>query len=147
MSYLSDTSVIIRTIHTTSPHQQIAIDALDALRQQKEIICILPQNLIEFWAVATRPIASNGLGLTIAQAKAKIDQLKQVFVLKADEQDIYLNWENLVVQYEVKGKTSHDARLVAAMGTHGISHLLTFNVGDFKRYHDTITVVKPQDII
>lgn len=66
MSYLSDTSVIIRMVHTTSPQQQIAIDALDALRKQKEEICILSQNLIEFWAVATRPITSNGLGLTIA---------------------------------------------------------------------------------
>lgn len=146
MSYLSDTSVIIRTIHTTSPHQQIAIDALEILRKQKETICILPQNLIEFWAVATRPIAANGLNLTIAQAKAKIDQLKQIFVLKADLQDIYLDWENLVVKYKVKGKTSHDARLVAAMQTHGISHLLTFNVGDFKRYQDIITVVAPQDV-
>lgn len=147
MSYLADTSVLIRTIHNTSPHQQIAIDAIDALKKQKELICILPQNLIEFWAVATRPIDSNGLGLTIDQAKTKIAQLKQVFILKDDQQDIFINWENLVVKYKVKGKTTHDARLVAAMQTHGISHLLTFNVGDFTRYEDIITVVLPQNVI
>ncbi len=25
---------------------------------------VIPQNIIEFWAVATRPLANNGLGLT-----------------------------------------------------------------------------------
>ena len=32
------------------------------------------------------------------------------------------------------GKTTHDARLVAAMNVHGISSILTFNVQDFARY-------------
>jgi len=34
----------------------------------------------------------------------------------------------------VVGKAAHDARLVAAMNRHALSHLLTFNVSDFKRY-------------
>lgn len=147
MSHLADTSVLLRTIHTTSPQRQLAIDAIDVLRKQKERIYIFPQNLIEFWAVATRPIESNGLGLTIEQATIKIDHLKKVFVLKGEDKTIFPNWESLVSEYEVKGKTSHDARLVAGMQTHSISHLLTFNVKDFKRYHDIISVVSPQDLM
>ncbi|MGI8884719.1 MAG: type II toxin-antitoxin system VapC family toxin [Pyrinomonadaceae bacterium] len=147
MSHLADTSILIRTIHTSSPQQQLAIEAIDELRKQQESIYIFPQNLIEFWAVATRPIESNGLGLTIAQAETKITHLKKVFILKNDNEDIYTHWENLVSKYEVKGKTSHDARLVAGMQTHSISHLLTFNVADFKRYKNIIKVLAPQDII
>jgi predicted nucleic acid-binding protein len=45
----------------------------------------------------------------------------------------------------VVGKQAHDARLVAVTLVHGITHLLTFNTDDFKRY-DEITVVNPKDI-
>ncbi|MEK7832647.1 MAG: hypothetical protein AAB401_16260 [Acidobacteriota bacterium] len=43
------------------------------------------------------------------------------------------------------GKPAHDARIVAAMKVHGIAHLLTFNVGDFKRFPN-ITVVSPDEV-
>jgi predicted nucleic acid-binding protein len=36
----------------------------------------------------------------------------------------------------VSGVQVHDARLVAAMKTHGVTHILTFNVVDFQRYAD-----------
>lgn len=50
--------------------------------------------------------------------------------------------------YSVLGVTAHDARLVAAMKVGGVSHILTFNVEDFKRYHGVeITVVTPAEII
>lgn len=34
----------------------------------------------------------------------------------------------------MKGKNAHDARLVAAMVRHGLTHILTFNAQDFSRY-------------
>ena len=42
----------------------------------------------------------------------------------------------------VIGKNAHDARLVAAMRVHGVTHLLTFNDQDFARYTG-ITVLTP----
>ncbi|WP_238993744.1 hypothetical protein [Calothrix sp. PCC 6303] len=54
-------------------------------------------------------------------------------------------WEQLVVKYQVKGKQVHDTRLVAAMIAHQITHLLTFNTDDFKRFTE-ITVIEPRDI-
>ena len=32
------------------------------------------------------------------------------------------------------------------MQAHGITHLLTFNTADFKRYTDIITVIAPSDV-
>ena len=43
------------------------------------------------------------------------------------------------------GKQAHDARLVAAMIAHRLTHLLTFNTDDFKRFSE-ITVVAPRSI-
>ena len=42
------------------------------------------------------------------------------------------------------GKPTHDARLVALMLEHGVTHLLTFNSGDFNRYQE-IGVIDPAD--
>ncbi len=36
--------------------------------------------------------------------------------------------------YGVSGVQVHDARLVAAMISHGATHILTFNTADFARY-------------
>ncbi len=147
MDWLTDTSIITRTIHVGNPLQQTAIDALAKLRTQGETLCVVPQNLIEFWAVATRPIASNGLGLSIEDTENEIAQIKLHFVLKAEDETIFENWEQLVKTYRVSGKTTHDARIVAAMQTHKIENLLTFNVSDFKRYSGAINVFAPQDVI
>lgn len=57
----------------------------------------------------------------------------------------HLEWRRLVVHYRVSGVQVHDARIVAAMQTHGITHLLTFNGDDFRRFSE-ITVVHPSEI-
>ncbi len=106
---------------------------------------VIAQNLIEFWAVATRPIIDNGLGLTVAQAEQELTKLKALFTILPDTADILPEWEQLVVRHQVLGKQVHDARLVAAMKVHNVTHLLTFNTTDFKRFTG-ITVVSPSSI-
>jgi predicted nucleic acid-binding protein len=117
--------------------------AFVTLRKQSQKLCIIPQNLIEFWAVATRPLASNGLGLTADEAERATKKLKRLFVLYPDTPTIFNAWENLVTKYQVMGKQAHDTRLVAAMIAHDLSHLLTFNTDDFKRFSE-ITAVDPK---
>ena len=110
-------------------------------------MCITPQNLIEFWSVATRPVASlNGLGLTPERTNHEVTQLEAFFRLLPDVPEIYTHSRRLVVIGAVSGRQVHDARLAAIMLTHHISHLLTFNTGDFKRYAG-ITAVHPNDLL
>ena len=49
-------------------------------------------------------------------------------------------WRRLVKTYEVRGAKVHDARLVGIMQAHGVSHILTFNTGDFKRYVNVVVL-------
>ena len=65
--------------------------------------------------------------------------------LWTDRPEIYAEWKALVTQHAVMGKPAHDARIAAAMKVHGISHLLTFNTNDFKRFSD-ITAVSPTEL-
>ena len=145
MNYLVDTNFLLRLAQNTSPFQQYTRNAYSSLRSQGEVLMIVPQNLVEFWAVATRPVNVNGLGLSIELASQELSQMKQLFTLQLDTPEILMIWEKLVVKYQVKGKQVHDTRLVAAMISHQITHLLTFNTDDFKRFVE-ITVIDPQDI-
>ena len=53
----------------------------------------------------------------------------------------------LVVTYDVSGVQVHDARLVALMIVHGVTHVLTFNTRDFARYAgEGIVAVDPTNV-
>lgn len=145
MSYLIDTNVLVRLAQPKNPYQREARLALTTLRRQPEFLGIIPQNLIEFWAVATRPASANGLDLTVEESAKQIAKLKAIFTLLPDVSDIFAEWEQLVLHHQVSGKQAHDARLVAAMKAHNLTHLLTFNTGDFMRYNE-ITVVNPSHV-
>jgi predicted nucleic acid-binding protein len=145
VSFAVDTNVLLRSIDDGHVAQPIAKNGLLALRARGEILSIFPQNLIEFWAVATRPVTNNGLGLSVAQAEAEVISLKTLFALLPDTPEIFPEWEKIVLQFRVSGKQAHDARLVAAMRVHNLTHLLTFNTADFKRF-SFITAVSPQTV-
>ena len=145
MIFLVDTNVLLRLIQQSDPMYADARRAASTLLRQENQLSIIAQNLIEFWAVATRPKVNNGLGLSLAETAAHIKTFQLTFILLPDTPDIFPEWQRLVEVHEVSGRQVHDARLVAAMLVHGATHLLSFNDADFKRYNE-ITVVNPQNI-
>jgi len=139
-SCLVDTNILLRLAETNSPMNAIARRSVVTFKQQGLELHIAPQNIIEFWVVATRPISSNGLGLTVEDAIRETQRLKVLFTLLDDRLELFSTWENLVQKYQVLGKQAHDARLVAAMAIHEISHILTFNIQDFQRFVEIIVI-------
>jgi hypothetical protein len=98
--------------------------------------------------VATRPAALNGLGLPTA-AEAQAAGFEATFPLLEETPLIFPAWKALVGALGVVGKQVHDARLVAACHAHGVTHLLTFNVGHFTRmagFAPGIVVVDPASV-
>jgi predicted nucleic acid-binding protein len=144
-TFLLDTNLLLRLSDGGSPHQALADQAIKRLRLRGDWPCLTAQNLIEFWAVATRPAPANGFGWDIQKTRMEIDQLLNKFPLLEDTPAILTNWINLVTTHDTKGKKVHDARLVAVMQAHGVTHLLTFNTDDFKGYSD-IALVHPSDV-
>ena len=140
MNVQLDTNILTRLAQPSHAFHAVALAALRNLQSAAHVPCIVPQNLFEFWAVATRRVADNGLGLSAAEAKAELDRLKNAFVLFPDSPLLLGEWEKLVVAHDCKGKVAHDARIVAAMNLLGIKQLLTFNVKDFVRF-TSITVL------
>ena len=133
MAYLVDTNILVRLANAADSQHAIAAHAVFELHRRGEVLHLTPQVLIEFRNVATRPKAVNGLGLSAAGAEAKAAVFVAMFPLLAETPDIYPAWKALVDGLGVIGKQVHDARLMAVCHVHGVSHLLTFNVGHFAR--------------
>lgn len=134
MKILLDTNVLCRLADRGHPFHSAADDAVRLLRDSGHALCIVPQVLHEYWVVVTRPTVDNGLGMSPEVVDKAIDLWLELFTLLRDERGIFAAWRDLIRLHKVIGKSAHDARLVAAMQRHNISHLLTFNVADFKRY-------------
>ena len=140
--YLLDTNLLLRFCDTASSQHQIAVDAIDTLLQRGEQVFITAQNLIEFWAVATRPKSANGFDWTPQQTELEIERLLNLFLFLEDIPAVFVHWRSVVLQYGVSGKPVNDARLVEFMMAYGISQLITFNTSDFTRYTN-ITLIDP----
>ncbi len=145
MSHQLDTNVLLRSVQPAALEYPLVLSALTTLQKKGATLCITPQNLIEFWAVATRPVEVNGLGLAPEQVEQEIDYLRRRFTLLPDSPAIFAEWLRLVKAAGTRGRQVHDARLATVMRVHGITHLLTFNGSDFTRYPG-ITMVHPRDV-
>ncbi len=146
MKILVDTNVLVRLSQPDHVLHHTARSALKRLQARGDDPCIVPQIIYEYWAVCTRPIAQNGLAMTVTEAAAEFATIRDLFTLFRDERAILQAWEGSVVPFDVKGKTTHDARLVAAMERHGLSHILTLIPTDFRRFTG-ITILTLEDLL
>lgn len=146
MQVLADTNILLRRIHRSHPQHRLTRTAITRITERGDVLCVMTQNLIECWAVCTRPVENNGLGLLPAVANRVLTRIESAAVRLSDDQDaVYPEWRRLVTHHGVSGKKSHDARLVAAMKVHGVTHVLTFNTDDFQRYEQIVTI-HPSDL-
>jgi predicted nucleic acid-binding protein len=144
--YLVDTNILIRFLLRNDPYYPIIRRAVGNLKSRREKVVTTPQNIAEFWNVCTRPVtARGGLGLSVDATDRRVRLLERHFRVLPYNPAIYQEWKSLVVTHGVMGVQVHDARLVAAMKVHGILHILTANVGDFKRY-PSINALAPTEV-
>lgn len=147
MIYLIDTNVLLRVLHSTDPLSPLAEAVVRELLSNGHELHATTQNFIEFWNVSTRPINRNGMGLSPANAIGPLRKAERLFPLLPDLPAVYAEWRELVVNYGVSGVQVHDARLVATMLVHGVTHILTFNTLDFARYRSKgIVAVDPATV-
>ncbi|MGH9801884.1 MAG: type II toxin-antitoxin system VapC family toxin [Blastocatellia bacterium] len=145
MLVLVDSNILVYNADPASLFYQDSENAMKWLLAGGDRLYVTPQNLIEFWAVVTRPATARGLGMTTSQAQLELAKIKNLFRFLPDVPAIFTEWERLVTQHAVSGKNVHDTRLAAAMNVHGLTHLLTFNGSDFKRFAG-ITVIDPASV-
>ena len=146
---LLDTNLLVRMTRPLDPQCGVARAAIHACRARGEQLIVVPQNLYEFWAVATRargapPAGGNGLGMTTGQAVQWSRFILRRFTFLPDRDELSRLWLSLVEAHRVSGFRAHDVRLVAAMQSYGITRLLTFNTVHFRDL--PVTILDPASL-
>ena len=134
MIYLVDTNILLRIAHRSDERNTLVRSCVNKLKNKGELLQTTRQNFAEFWNVSDRPIDKNGLGLTLVETDDPLQELELIIPLLPDLPTVYAEWRDLVVNYGVSGVQVYEARLVATMLLHGVTHILTFNTSDFARY-------------
>ena len=145
MKYLLDTNIVLRIADSRSAQHTVAVEAVAKLVAQDNEIYVAPQVLVEFWVVASRPTNVNGLGWSVDAVESELSDILTKFRVLSETPQLFSEWRRLVISHRVIGKQAHDARLVAIMNTSGFTHILTFNVNNFRAFG--VTVVSPDDVV
>jgi predicted nucleic acid-binding protein len=98
MPTLADTNVLLRSLQSAHPMHVEAWRALRILKRREDLV-IAPQNIVEMWVVATRPIAQNGLGISPTAASGYLNRFRRFLPLVPDTSDVHDQWERLVAGY------------------------------------------------
>jgi predicted nucleic acid-binding protein len=146
MDIVADTNIWLRIADDHSARHAQATESVAQLLARDARIYLVPQNLIEFWAVATRSRAANGLEWTIERTILRISEMRSKFDLLSENEGIFEKWSETVKSERISGKRVHDARLAVQLWVHSVSHLLTFNEQDFVKFC-WITILRPQDLV
>jgi predicted nucleic acid-binding protein len=97
MIYLLDTNILVRLANPRDPQYQLVRSRLKQRREAGDQFHITPQNIVEFWNVATRPGARNGLGLTSRTTERVVGVFERLFPQLPDVPRIYAEWRQIVV--------------------------------------------------
>jgi hypothetical protein len=120
---LVDTSLLGRMTDKLDPRYATTHHAIRKLRSVREQLVTVPQNIFEFWAVATRARIHNGLEMSTDRAALWVGCFRRLFIILPDRPELPEVWLGLVKSNAIRGFKSHDVRFVAAMQTHGILNL------------------------
>jgi predicted nucleic acid-binding protein len=142
MVVVADSGILLRLLEPSDPLHATVRGAVRVLRRRGDIPVTFAQNLAEFWNVCTRPAsARGGFGLSIADADRRLRVIERLVPILPDSPAVYSVWRGLIVVHAVKGVQVHDARLVALMQVHRITHILTLNGSDFVRYPGIVAII------
>ncbi len=130
---LLDTNVLVYGYYQQSPQHAASRTLLDQAQNAGAGLCVVPQNLAEFYSIVTNP-------KRVTQAKSSSEALDLVaeilalpgMTLLPVPLDIVARWTQLIRQYPVTGQKVFDIQLVAMMLGNGVSKLYTYNIADFR---------------
>ena len=136
-----DTNVLVYSRILEAPQHEKARAMLERGLQGEEPLRISRQVVREYLAVVTRP-QTWAVAISRGDALDDVNRLVGSFEVLEDGPAVTERLVALCREVSVGGRQIHDANIVATMLVYGERRLLTFNVGDFRRYGDRIDLVE-----
>jgi predicted nucleic acid-binding protein len=139
-----DTSLIVAATVEAHPAHKAASSFVDARVADARPMLVSLQVCREFLVVLTRQPVS-GRVFTLTESLAALEVWLTGCQVLEENVDVLRECLRLVQQFDVHGKQVHDCNIVATMLAHGVRHLATRNVADFKRYESLISLESVAD--
>ena len=148
MAVFLDSGILLRAIHRSDPFFSEVRGAIRELFRRQTPLFTGLQQLAKFWNVSTRPPGERGgFNLPLVEVARRLSRIRRGVRVIAETPLTPDVWINLVQRHGVKGVQVHDARTVALMLTHSLTHLLTLNGSDFARYgSEGLKVLTPAEL-
>ena len=135
-----DTNVLLTATDSSRTEHGEAIRLLNEAGGRGLHLAVSGQIFREYLAVATRPLDANGLGMTVGDAIANVNEFLRRAQSYDENEEVARRLRQLALTYDVHGKRLHDANIVATMVAHGIRTLVTQNAADFASFDEIETV-------
>lgn len=132
-----DTNVLLAATDRSRATHLVAVEFLNSDERR---LCLTPQIVREYLAVATRPREVNGFGLSGDDAAANMGQFLEDMDILAENAGTTDAVINMVARGSSLGKQVHDANIVGVALRGGASTIVTDNVRHFARFADLITI-------
>jgi len=139
-SVLLDTNVLLEATAPARDLHRAALRVLDEWPNRGARLCVSGQILREYLVVATRDPEHNGLGLGVTDALANVEAFAGRCRFLGETREVAERLRELLRSVDCTGKRIHDANLVATCLAHGVSGLVTANLGDFERFGNQVDV-------
>lgn len=129
-----DTNVLLAATDRRRKEHQDALTIVQEWPENGTALYLSGQIVREYLAVATRPMAQNGLGMDQASALSNARGFQDRMTVLADDDAVLDRLYFLLTNVTCGGKQVHDANVVATMLAHGIGSIITANLDDFARF-------------
>ncbi len=130
-----DTNVLVYSTISSGPWHREARQKLITLVNAGTELCLTPQVVREYLVVLTRGDIFEKR-FTAEDALGELEAILPAFALLDETEETVHCLRNLIQRYQVRGKTIHDANIAATMLVHGVTRLMTYNPGDFRRFQE-----------
>jgi predicted nucleic acid-binding protein len=137
-----DTNVLLAATDEGRAEHHDALTVLNDWAAGHTELCTSGQILREYLAVATRPVAKNGLGMSLPEALGNARAIRERTTLLAEDAKVAGRLLGLLADVECRGKQVHDANLVATMLVYGIGAVVTMNLEDFARFERHVSLIR-----
>lgn len=132
-----DTNVLLAATDRSRDHHEAATRFLN---EDVRRLAVTPQIVREYLAVASRPVAVNGLGLSGEAAVANVQELLEGMEVLTEGPATTTSLMDLVVTGPSVGKQVHDANVVAVALAHRAASIVTDNSRHFARFAHQVAV-------
>ncbi len=126
-----DTNILLIATDESREGHEAAVSLFARATAAGLHLAISGQVLREYTVVATRPLARNGLGLSLKDALANVREFRRSTVLCDETESVFDEWARLSQTCRATGARLHDVNIAATMLAHGVSCLVTENTPDF----------------